>query len=291
LQLEHLTLPLFHWHCHCLMIKLFVLSFLTGWFSYVQCGDEAVPLPVQDWKDKRVMMISAHPDDIEWTCGGLVYQLTQLGIHVFYLIITNGDKGCGNPMCFDINSQSLAQIRYKEAINAASLLGVNESSVIQLDYEDAMLESYHELQVREDIVRALRQYQPHIVMTWFPYPQFSLLPSQLWSDMGFHPDHQQAGRLALSSQFDSGVGRLWPLSGAAWSIQQFYMWDFIRPTHYVDIKDQLDVKVASYCAHVSQVASCEVEKGLIALQAERVANLSSIPNGSVQFAEGFRAYF
>ena len=47
-----------------------------------------------------------------------------------------------------------------------------------------MLTSYPEVQVRENLVSVIRQVQPHVVMTWYGYPTFSLLPSAGWGDLG-----------------------------------------------------------------------------------------------------------
>jgi hypothetical protein len=42
----------------------------------------AQPLPIQSWAGKRVMMVSAHPDDIEASAGGTIAQLTAQGTQV-----------------------------------------------------------------------------------------------------------------------------------------------------------------------------------------------------------------
>ena len=47
-----------------------------------------------------------------------------------------------------------------------------------------MLTSYPEVQVRENLVSVIRKFQPNVVMTWYGYPTFSLLPSAGWGDLG-----------------------------------------------------------------------------------------------------------
>jgi hypothetical protein len=46
-------------------------------------------------------------------------------------------------------------------------------------------------------------------------------------------DRSSPSQLTLDAQFDAGVAPLFPLSGPAWSITQFYMFAFSGPiTHY-----------------------------------------------------------
>ena len=42
---------------------------------------------------RRVMVITAHPDDSEFGAGGTVAKLTREGKTVIYCILTNGNKG------------------------------------------------------------------------------------------------------------------------------------------------------------------------------------------------------
>jgi len=234
-------------------------------------------------------MIAAHPDDIEACAGGLVAKLTEQNTQVFYVIVTNGDKGCGAPFCMNWSSEHLAMVRQQEAIQAAKVLGVAASHVTLLDYEDGQVTSYPEVEIREDLVRTIRSIQPDVVMTWFPYPNFKLLPSAGWSDLGYHPDHQAVGKLVLDSVFDSGIRLLFPLAGPAWSPSFFFMWEFLNPTHYTGLSDDImNKKIASYEAHKTQYPSADqVVQGVKTLGYEVAQNA----NVSDTYAEGFIAFY
>jgi LmbE family N-acetylglucosaminyl deacetylase len=129
----------------------------------------------------------AHPDDIEACAGGLIASLTAQQTNVYYLITTNGDKGCSNQFCLNWTSEQIAVQRMGEAVAAAQILGVPSQNVILLDYEDGMMTSYPEVEIRSQIVGYIRSIKPSVVMTWYPYPNFLLVPSQGWADLGYHP--------------------------------------------------------------------------------------------------------
>jgi len=249
----------------------------------------AATLPYTSWVGKKVLMISAHPDDIEWYAGGLVPLLVKQGTEVEYAIVTNGDKGCGNAMCLNWTSPQIAAAREVEAVQAAAVLGVPADHVVLFNYEDAMVTSYDEAQIREDLVREIRRYGADIVMSFYPYPSFSLLPSDDWDDTGYHPDHQAVGKLALDAQFGAGVGRLFPNAGIEYSVSEYYMWEFVEPTHYVDITNTVQQKIESYVAHATQVWSSAVIAEQIIHMGARVANVTRVPG--LRYAEGYRAYF
>lgn len=56
----------------------------------LQSVDAVAALPLSQWVGKRVMMIAAHPDDIEGCAAGTIAQLTKQGTEVFHVILTNG---------------------------------------------------------------------------------------------------------------------------------------------------------------------------------------------------------
>lgn len=62
--------------------------------------------------------------------------LTASNVDVHYVIVTNGDKGCGAAFCQNYTSPQIAVTRQAEQTVAAKLLGVDPSKVSMLDYED-----------------------------------------------------------------------------------------------------------------------------------------------------------
>jgi len=114
------------------------------------------------------------------------------------------------------------------------------------------------------------------------------MPSLGWDDLGFHPDHQAVGRMALESHFDSGVARLYPELGPATKPSEFYMFSFTEDrTHYVDIDGwPLKQKIAAYLAHLSQYANA----AQMAQSLEMLAGMLA-KNTSFKAVETFLAYY
>jgi len=234
------------------------------------------------------MFVTAHPDDVEGSSGPIVPLLRSQGTQVYYVIFTNGDKGCAAAFCAGWSSEQIAAPRRLEAFAAAAVMNVSADHVFLLDYEDGMLTSYPEQQPREELVTLIRQVQPQVVITWYPYPDFTLQP-RIFSDLGYHPDHQMSGKLALDAQFDAGVGLLFPLSGPAWTVSEFYMARFSAPNIYLPVPaSAVQTTVDAYLQHKSQYPNATlVEVGLFAL----AANTAQVVGTSSPFAVAFTAYY
>ncbi|MEO7700868.1 MAG: PIG-L family deacetylase [Opitutus sp.] len=115
-----------------------------------------------------LLAFGAHPDDIEFGCGGVIARESQAGRPVHFVIGSRGEAGTnGN-----------AKVRTVEATQAAALLGATVE-FIELD-GDAHLEVKAKHAIA--LARILRRLRPAIVLA----P--SLVENQ-------HPDHARLGRL------------------------------------------------------------------------------------------------
>lgn len=133
---------------------------------------------------KRVMFISAHPDDIEFYCGALVYMLRQRGIEIIFAIATRGGKGRAGKA-----KERLERLRSQHALDAAEILG--GANVVLHDYPDKNL-SEHIVQFADDLKSLIAKEEPDIIFSWDP--DFIYNP---------HPDHRAAaesGRIAADKR-------------------------------------------------------------------------------------------
>ncbi|MDQ6691721.1 MAG: PIG-L family deacetylase, partial [Candidatus Dormibacteraeota bacterium] len=143
-----------------------------------------------DARIKRALCLVAHPDDVEFYCGGTVALLTARGAVVDFVLTTSGDKGTQDPA---LSSMELAGLREREQRAAAKVLGA--SSVEFLRRPDAELEE--SLDLRREFVRAIRAFRPDLILTFDPTPAYR-----------YHPDHRVVGRVALDAAWPAARDRL-----------------------------------------------------------------------------------
>ena len=76
-----------------------------------------------DTELQRVLLVMAHPDDAEFSCGGTLAKWAREGKEVRYLLLTCGDKGSDGP---DVTPEMLCADRQAEQRAAAAVIGVKE---------------------------------------------------------------------------------------------------------------------------------------------------------------------
>jgi LmbE family N-acetylglucosaminyl deacetylase len=194
---------------------------------------------------ERVMVITAHPDDAEFTAAGAVAKWTREGVTVIYVICTDGSRGSNDPK---VKLEELVVIRRAEQEAAAKILGVEE--IVYLDYEDGSLEPT--LALRRDLTRAIRRYRPDIVVC--PDPTVRYYGDNYLN----HPDHRAAGDAALDAVFPSARTRyIFPELLAEGlephKVREVYIRGALSPNLWVDISDTIELKIAALSEHESQV--------------------------------------
>lgn len=115
----------------------------------------------------RVMVIAAHPDDIEFGCFGTLLKLHNNGARIFEFIASNGSIG-GDP-----------SRRVNEALDSAKIL---DSEVVFGDLPDTQI-PYE--QVMRKIENAIDEFKPTIVFTHTPNDT--------------HQDHRTISQATLSA--------------------------------------------------------------------------------------------
>jgi LmbE family N-acetylglucosaminyl deacetylase len=134
---------------------------------------------------RRLMVVAAHPDDLETACGGTIGLLVRQGIEITLVLGTDGDIGTHDPA---LTREKLAAIRREETLAAAKVLGLKD--VVFLGRHDGELVA--DLVLRAEVANAYRRHQPDTVFTFDPY----------WAGQA-HPDHTAAGRAALDAYMPS----------------------------------------------------------------------------------------
>lgn len=88
-------------------------------------------------------------------------------------------------------------------------MGVDASRVWTLHKDDGLLRTYPYVELRRETTAYMRHFQPHVVVTLYPYPLFTAAPTCNgacpdpwnggWDDLGYHPDHQHCGEIVLDT--------------------------------------------------------------------------------------------
>ncbi len=194
-------------------------------------------------KKADVLVITPHPDDAEFGVAGTVVKWVAEGKEIVYAVCTNGDKGTSD---YSIKAEALAEIREREQLCAAEVLGVRE--VIFLRHEDQSLEDTPEF--RKEIVRLIRTYRPDIVVSADPYRRY------LW-----HRDHRITGRVVLDAVFPYARDHLaYPdlleEGLEPHKVKEVWLWTIAdNINHRSDVTDTFDIKVKALRCHESQVGN------------------------------------
>lgn len=109
----------------------------------------------------RVLVVIAHPDDLDVMAGGTISRLIDDGKEVRALVCTNGAFGSKDN---EISTEELTNIRSEEQKKAISHLGMKNSELSMLNYDDCTLLGI-DPQLIEAIVYNMREFRPDIIIT------------------------------------------------------------------------------------------------------------------------------
>ncbi len=222
---------------------------------------------------QRILVVGAHPDDIDFGVAGSVARWVQQGSQVSYCIITDGSAGSNEP---DIDLHTLIATRQEEQRAAAAVVGVTD--VRFLGYRDGTLQPT--LELRRDLTRLIRELQPERVVCQDPT---TVLVGNGYIN---HPDHRAAGEATLYAVFPSAETRpVFPeLLAEGYEphhVNEVYLNLTMQADTFVDISAVIDIKIEALSCHRSQVTE-ETAQWLRERNAEAGAEVG------YAYAEGFR---
>ena len=231
--------------------------------------DDALPTP------DRVLVVAAHPDDIEFGAAGTVARWVGEGATVAYLLVTRGDKGSDDR---DVDVAELTVTRMAEQRAAATELGVTR--VDFLDEPDGQVEP--SLALRERITYAIRSFQPEVVMSHDPTVLFV---NNEWVN---HPDHRAVGQTTVDAVFPTARDPLnfrehLDAGLEPWKVAELYLWSTNEANQLVDIGGTIERKVASLAQHASQFRDFDSVARWVRRRREELGE-----RAGYRAAEGFR---
>ena len=197
---------------------------------------------------ERILVVTAHPDDVDFGVAGSVATWVKAGIDVRYCIVTDGDAGGSDR---SISRADMAVLRQKEQRAAAAEVGVTD--VTFLGFPDGRL--VPSIELRRDISRQIRRVQPGRVVCQSP--------ERLWDRIGAsHPDHLAAGEAAVSAVYPDARNpfahpELLEEGLEPHTVPEIWVMASPRADRAVDITDTFDRKIAALRCHRSQVGEGE----------------------------------
>ncbi len=228
---------------------------------------------------KRALAIAAHPDDIEFECGGTLAKWAAEGCVVNHLICTDGSKGT-----WDANADTVALvgIRQEEQREAARRLGAT-GEVFFLGAVDGELTA--DLDMRGEVARIIRMTQPDVVFGHDPWKRWRL-----------HPDHRNAGFLAVEGIVAARDPFFFPEHGLErHRPDALLLFESEEPNHVEDVTGFTEPKVASLLAHESQFETTMVitdnpSDETAAFHARELDQMRTMAEGQpFEFGEAFHA--
>jgi LmbE family N-acetylglucosaminyl deacetylase len=205
---------------------------------------------------ERVLVVAAHPDDVDFGAAGTIAGWTKAGIEVSYCIATDGDAGGFDPA---VARADIPGIRQSEQRAAAAEVGV--SDVVFLGHPDGAVTA--SLDLRRDIARQIRRVRPQRVLSPSPERNYQRIAAS-------HPDHRAVGEAALCAVYpDARNPYAFPELRVDegledWKVAEVWlMASPLHPLHYVDVTDTFDRKVAALRAHVSQTEHIDDLEGML----------------------------
>ena len=219
---------------------------------------------------ERILMVTAHPDDVDFGAAGSVATWTDAGIHVAYCLVTDGDAGGSDNT---ITRARMAEIRREEQTVAAAAVGVRELHF--LGHPDGRVTA--SLDLRRDISRVIRTVCPDRVCVQSPERRWDRIYAS-------HPDHLAAGEAALAAVYPDARNEfahpeLLAEGLEPWTARETYVIGHPQADVFVDITDRIDRKIAALLAHESQHADPVRTEELVRVWAEVTAQAAGLPEG------------
>jgi LmbE family N-acetylglucosaminyl deacetylase len=190
-------------------------------------------------KNRRltILVIGAHPDDPDVSCGGTAIRYALAGHRVVFVSMTNGATGH-----HEIGGIELARRRHAEAQRAAGVAGIAEYRIF--DHHTGELEPT--VFYRKIVINLIRELDPDLIFTHRPYD--------------YHPDHRYTSQLVLDASYIVTVPNMQPLSDIPSGMAKIcYMYDkFTKPCAFdpdvvVPIDEVVETKFGMLDCHVSQM--------------------------------------
>ncbi len=225
----------------------------------------------------NVLAIGCHPDDVEIACAGTLAKCVKRGDKVIVCHVSSGNLGH-----VVIPPDELTIIRANEAKKAGSLAGIE---VISGGFDDLQIYDGNR-EARDKIVDVIRYANPDFIITHNPND--------------YMPDHTAVARLVFDASFTATLPnytdyphRYSSPDGEPAKLVPIYYMDTLagvdfNPTEYVDISEEIDLKIKMLECHESQLVWMREHDGIDFADMVKTCSRYRGYQCGADYAEGFR---
>ena len=217
-----------------------------------------------------VLVITAHPDDMEIACAGTLLKCKERGDRVVVCHLSSGNLGH-----VIIPADELRIIRANEAKRSGALGGFE---VMWGGFDD--LEIYdNNREARDKVVEVIKSVNPDFIITHNPDD--------------YMPDHTAVARLVFDASFTATLPN-YPskAKGCARLVPVYYMDTLagvnFQPTEYVDVTPYIDKKLEMLNCHESQIVWMRDHDGIDFPDMVKTCCRYRGYQCGAEYAEGFR---
>ena len=143
----------------------------------------------------RILVVLAHPDDMEINCGGIIARLISDKKEVRLVVTTSGGKGTKDKE--GIQEEDFGNSRINEQIEAGKVLGIPENQNFNLKIPDGELET--SIENIGKIVFHIREFKPDLIITHNPNEIFiDFNGNSCWVN---HRDHRNTAQITVDAVY------------------------------------------------------------------------------------------
>ena len=218
----------------------------------------------------RILAVGTHPDDIEIACSGTLAKCVKRGDTVIVCHASTGNLGH-----VEIPPKQLTEIRANEAKRAGAMAGYE---VICAGFDD--LEIYdNNKKARDMMVDIIKYANPDLIITHDPDD--------------YMPDHTATSRLVFDASFTATLPNYKTKQPNPAKLVPIYYMDTLagvnfNPTMYVDITNEIDLKLDMLNCHESQIVWMRDHDHIDFPDMVRTCSRYRGYQCGVDYAEGFR---
>ena len=215
-------------------------------------------------KNKKILVIAAHPDDEVLGCGGTLLKHAKNNDKILLLFATDGESS-------RTSDKKKIFYRKKQAIKVARI--INAQKPLFLNFPDNQLDKINMLKIAKLFAKIVERFKPDIIYTHH------------YNDLNI--DHRltfEATMIACRPLSESSVAEIYCfeiLSSTGW--RGIGNLDFI-PNVYVDIKDYIKKKIDLMKIYEKEIRPSPHPRSIDSITAKAISRGSEV---SLSYAEAF----